>query len=613
MAFHSRPHIVNPRLGAYFGIFAALLLGMVLLLLMFEQLGTTDQVLRRGLLFGLIGLFAVIGAAAFTMRPAEFMLAGRRVPAAFNGMAIALASLGGTGIAAGTGAMFLIGFDALVLCLGWIAGFVVMVMLFAPFFRKFGAASVPRFLGDRFESNSVRLAAAGIAAVPLLLLLVAEIKIGAFAVSWLTQGSERGAAWIVVAALILTLVPGGVRSLSWSSTAQAIAALFAILVPAAIIAVIETNLPLGQLSHGPVLRAIGRAEAAQGIGSPSAGQLLFEMPGPALQAIAGRFATPFASVGPLAFVLALLAIMAGTAASPSLLARTATAPTVYEARKSIGWTVFVAGVVIMTMSALAVFLRDKLMTDLLGQPPERVAGLLKPLIDLGLAGLDGQVRPGTIGAFLFRRDGVLLSVPMLMGFPAVLVHLIAAGIAAAALAAAGSCLTQLGVIIGEDVINAPGSDLKPPAWRLAMARGAMLLAVVLAGFMAVNVPGDPLEMLLWSLSMTASTLFPVLLLAIWWKRSNAWGVLAGLATGFLIAVAGLLAGATDTITLAPILVPTLAAPLAGLATIMASRMTPLPSRHVLEMVRDLRIPGGETVHDREVRLALQRERQQKAG
>ena len=40
-----------------------------------------------------------------------------------------------------------------------------------------------------------------------------------------------------------------------------------------------------------------------------------------------------------------------------------------------------------------------------------------------------------------------------------------------------------------------------------------------------------------------------------------------------------------------------------------SVMTPAPDRHVLEVVRELRIPGGETLYDREVRLALlQRQR-----
>jgi cation/acetate symporter len=105
----------------------------------------------------------------------------------------------------------------------------------------------------------------------------------------------------------------------------------------------------------------------------------------------------------------------------------------------------------------------------------------------------------------------------------------------------------------------------------------------------------------------------MLLLAIWWKRGNAWGILMGLAAGFGVTVTAMLAGATDAITVVPILLPSLAAPVAVAVAIFASKVTPTPNRHVLEMVRDLRIPGGETIHDREVRLALQRDRQQKSS
>ncbi len=611
MAFHPRSRIVNPRLGIYFGIFAASLIGVVVVLLILEQLGATDRGVRMALLAAALGLFLVIGAASYATSPSDFLVSGRRVPASYGGPATALAAFGATGLVAITGAHFLIGFDALVLPLGILAGFVVMAVAIAPFYRKFGAPSVPRFLGERFASNLVRLAAAAVAAISLILLLVAEIKTAALAVSWLTRGSETTAAMMVAIVLVAMLAPGGMRSLSWSNAAQVIAALLAILVPVAIVATMETNLPLGQMSHGPVLRVVGRIETVQGIASPIASPLLFELPGQGLQSSIGRYATPFASVGGLAFALALIAIMAGTAASPSLLARSATAPTVYEARKSFGWTVLIAGVLITTMSTIAVLLRSQLLTDLVGQPVERLADMMKPLIDLGLAGIDGQARTGSVNVVLFRRDGVMLALPVLKELPAVLVYVVAIGLLSAALAAAGSALTQLGLVVGDDVINSPRSELKPPMVRLNTMRVALFFCAGLAGLLAGLAPGDPLDLLLWSLVVSGSSLFPVVLLAIWWKRMNAWGALAGLATGLAVSFMGLLATAAETPMLAPILLPVIAAPLAFAAIIVVSRATPSPGRHVLEMVRDLRVPSGETVHDREVRLSIQRDRQQR--
>jgi cation/acetate symporter len=41
---------------------------------------------------------------------------------------------------------------------------------------------------------------------------------------------------------------------------------------------------------------------------------------------------------------------------------------------------------------------------------------------------------------------------------------------------------------------------------------------------------------------------------------------------------------------------------------MATVMTPAPGRHVLELVRDIRVPGGEIIYDRETRLQRRQRR-----
>ena len=215
---------VNPLLGVYFGIFGAGLVAVVVLLLIFEQLGFALASLRLLLTVATLGMFVAIGIAAYTALPTEFFLSGRRVPSFFAGLALAVAAIGGTGLAGFAGVIFIAGFDGLCLPLGIVAGFVVMVILIAPYLRKFGALSVPGYLGQRFESPTVRLTAASIAAAPLILLLVAELKVAMMAANWLIELPEHWAASIIVVTLIASLVPGGVRSLSWSSAAQSMTA-----------------------------------------------------------------------------------------------------------------------------------------------------------------------------------------------------------------------------------------------------------------------------------------------------------------------------------------------------------------------------------------------------
>ena len=61
MAFTARTRLVNPRLGTYFGIFTAAFAALVLMALMFEQLGATDAVVRLLMFGGPIALYAAIG------------------------------------------------------------------------------------------------------------------------------------------------------------------------------------------------------------------------------------------------------------------------------------------------------------------------------------------------------------------------------------------------------------------------------------------------------------------------------------------------------------------------------------------------------------------------
>lgn len=139
--------LVNPLLGTYFGIFGASLVGIVLLLLIFEQMGVAQTSLRLLLLVGSLGLLCCDRRGRLHRAGVRIPGLRRRVPAFFNGLVLAVTGLGGTGIVVLTGVFFLAGFDALAIALGFVAGFVVMVVLTAPFLRKFGAPTLPGYLG----------------------------------------------------------------------------------------------------------------------------------------------------------------------------------------------------------------------------------------------------------------------------------------------------------------------------------------------------------------------------------------------------------------------------------------------------------------------------------
>ena len=605
--------LVNPMLGVYFGIFSSLLVAIALLALIFEELGVGDGTLRALVAGGLALLLATIAVATRTDAVHEMLFAGRRVPAIFTGLALTVTLLGGTTLTALPGLLYLIGFDALFLTVGMTTGLVVFAILIAPYVRKFGAASLPAYLRLRFASPGTGVVAAAVISVPLLLVIVAELKVALMAGSWLTQMSPLALTFSISVLIVLVLVSGGLRSLSWTSAAQGIILMLAVLIPVAVAAILMSQLPIPQLSHGRITRTIMRLELAQGIPDVIADLFAFDLPGTGLEATNRRFAQPFASIGQGAFLMSVLAIMAGVAGHPTLLARVGATPGVYATRKSVGWAICLVSLVFMTMSAVGVFLREIAITDIAGQPAGQLPAWVPGLVARDLIAVDTGTAKLALSSLSIKRDAAFIILLAANEVPTALVYTVIAGLAAAALAGAAVGIYALGIILAEDVISGPRSELAADGPRRMVLRLSFVAMAMLGAWMALVVPGDPLELLMWSLALTGSTAFPVLLLSIWWKRCNGWGAMAGLLVGLAVAVVAMLGGELAGFGLPGPMAAVAGAPAALIASTVASIMTPAPARHVLELVRDLRVPGGDTLYDREVRLALAERRRQMGG
>ncbi len=88
MALITAPRTVNPRLGAYYGIFLSALAALALMTLILAGLGVDARVLSLAMMIGPICLYAAIGVATRTEDAFDFFAAGRRVPAFFNGLVL---------------------------------------------------------------------------------------------------------------------------------------------------------------------------------------------------------------------------------------------------------------------------------------------------------------------------------------------------------------------------------------------------------------------------------------------------------------------------------------------------------------------------------------------
>ena len=89
----------------------------------------------------------------------EYYTAGGGVSPLANGMATAADWMSAATFISMAGLIAKSGYDGSRFLMGWTGGFVLLTVLMVPFLRKFGKATVPDFIGDRYYSNAARAVA----------------------------------------------------------------------------------------------------------------------------------------------------------------------------------------------------------------------------------------------------------------------------------------------------------------------------------------------------------------------------------------------------------------------------------------------------------------------
>jgi cation/acetate symporter len=101
-------------------------------------------------------LYAGIGIMSRTNDAAEYYVAGRRVPALYNGMATGADWMSAASFIGMAGTLYLQGYGGLAFIMGWTGGYCLVALFLAPYLRKFGQFTIPDFLGARYEGNLPR-------------------------------------------------------------------------------------------------------------------------------------------------------------------------------------------------------------------------------------------------------------------------------------------------------------------------------------------------------------------------------------------------------------------------------------------------------------------------
>src|SRR6267154_4963171 len=232
----------------------------VALLWALEQMGLPKVWIGYAFLFATVLLYAGIGIVSRTAEVTEYYVAGRRVPAFFNGMATAADWMSAATFIGMAGTLYLQGFDGLAFILGWTGGYCLVALLIAPYLRKFGQFTIPDFLGARYGGNVARGIGIMAAIICSFVYMVAQIYgVGLITTRFINVDFGYGA-FLGLAGILVCSFLGGMRAVTWTQVAQCIILVIAYLIPVAWLGMKYADSPLPQFGYGQVMQRLALRE-----------------------------------------------------------------------------------------------------------------------------------------------------------------------------------------------------------------------------------------------------------------------------------------------------------------------------------------------------------------
>jgi len=240
----------------YTGVFAL----FVLILALLERNGMPPRWVGYAFLVFTVTMYATIGVFSRTTDVSEYYVAGRRIPAFFNGMATGADWMSAASFMGLAGTLYLQGFQGLAYVIGWTGGFVLVALLLAPYLRRFGQYTIPDFLCARYGGNTIRLIAVFAAILASFVYVVAQIYgVGVITSRFVSLQFEVGV-FVGLAGILVCSFLGGMRAVTWTQVAQYLILIVAYITPVAILSYNVTGVPVPQMVYGQVLEQVTKLE-----------------------------------------------------------------------------------------------------------------------------------------------------------------------------------------------------------------------------------------------------------------------------------------------------------------------------------------------------------------
>lgn len=523
-----------------------------------------------------IGLYAFVGLNSRAHTLDNYFVAGRRIPAFFNGMAIAGDWMSAASFISMAGTLWLLGYEGLAYIVGWTGGYVLMSMLIAPYLRKFGQFTILDFITARYNGNLACIIAALISVITSFTYITAQVAGVGIIMSHFWDVNYYLGVFIGLGSVLFCSLLGGMRAITWIQVVQCIALLTAYFVPVTMLSWRETGVPFPQLMYVSTLENIVQFKTTLGISE--------------------GYIAPFNNWNVWNFIALMLCLMCGTAGMPHILVRFYTVPTASDARHSTGWALFFILLLYLTASAYAAFSSWEVLKNVIGKPIKAVPAWASTWAQLDLIKFDDKNRDGLLqfNKLSIDPDLIVVSKPDIAQLPLSIGALVAAGGLATALSTADCLLLVIASAFAHDIyshIINPRASLRN---HFLLGQIAILIAAVLASLTALRRLAIVVQLVAWAFSLAASTLFPVLVLGIFWKRTNGTGAIAGMLTGLIMTLSYMIINFAyptfNILGIQHVAAGIFGIPANFLVTILISKLPPPPSQDEIDLVEGLRQP-----------------------
>jgi len=510
----------------------------------------------------------------------EYYTAGGGVSPFANGMATAADWMSAATFISMAGSLATKGFDGSRYLMGWTGGFVLLTVLMVPYLRKFGKATVPDFIGDRFYSKTARFIAVLCALFICITYLMGQMN-GVGVVFSQLFGLELSTGVIIGGSIVFFYAGlGGMKGITYTQVAQYCVMAFAYTIPAILVAMALTGNLFPQFgiigdykpdgsTAVPLLEKVNNINTELGFAKYTDG-----------------------SLSKLNMFCITAALMAGTAGLPHVIVRFFTVKDVKAVRKSACWTLAFIAVIYLTAPAVGLFSRVNLVEKLTGKDlqgvsyaeapqwfkdfentgqmawvdkngdgkiqyygsaigPETTSGKVfsekKPIHkkdanDEVVRGQHGEIMlennvidiKESRNELFFGSDIMVMANPHMGGLPRPVIGLLMAGCIAAALSTAAGLILVLSSAISHDLMKRIVNPELTEKQEIRWARGASFGALLVGIYFGINPPGDFVaQTVAFAFGLAASSFFPTLLMGIFSKKMNRLGAMAGMASGIL--------------------------------------------------------------------------------